>query len=234
MIERDSTVLPEPDSPTTPSVWPRASENDTPSTALTNPRGVANDVRRSRTSSRTPSVRRADGLSVGIRSRFPHVELLSDGVADHVQRQHGEEDDQPGRMATRGGRRVCWRPSAMIFPQVGLGRRNAGAEERQDAFDDDDDPDGEEGVGDRAPGHVGQDLPPDDPPVLRPEDLAPPSRSPAAAYTMRVGPHDPGRRRDGEDADGDDDVLDVLTEHDDYEQKQDRGAEWRGWCRRAC
>jgi hypothetical protein len=40
MIERDSTDLPQPDSPTSPSVRPRSSVNDTPSTALTVPRGV--------------------------------------------------------------------------------------------------------------------------------------------------------------------------------------------------
>ena len=38
MIDRESTDLPEPDSPTMPSVLPRSSENDTPSTARTSPR----------------------------------------------------------------------------------------------------------------------------------------------------------------------------------------------------
>ena len=54
MIERDSTVLPEPDSPTMPSDRPRSSVNETPSTARTRPRGVLNDVRRSVTSSSAP------------------------------------------------------------------------------------------------------------------------------------------------------------------------------------
>ena len=40
MIERDSTDLPQPDSPTIPSVRPRSSVNDTPSTALHRARGV--------------------------------------------------------------------------------------------------------------------------------------------------------------------------------------------------
>ena len=35
MIERDSTDLPQPDSPTTPSVLPRSRLNETPSTACT-------------------------------------------------------------------------------------------------------------------------------------------------------------------------------------------------------
>ncbi len=51
MIERDSTDLPQPDSPTSPSVRPRSSVNETPSTAVTTPRGVRNCVRRSATSS---------------------------------------------------------------------------------------------------------------------------------------------------------------------------------------
>ena len=39
MTERDSTVLPEPDSPTMPSVLPRSRLKVTPSTALTMPAG---------------------------------------------------------------------------------------------------------------------------------------------------------------------------------------------------
>ncbi len=51
MIERVSTVLPDPDSPTMPTASPRCSDNDTPSTARTTPRGVLKCVTRSRTSS---------------------------------------------------------------------------------------------------------------------------------------------------------------------------------------
>ncbi len=53
MIERDNTVLPDPDSPTTPSVVPRLSDRLTPSTALTRPAGVAKWVRRSLTTRRS-------------------------------------------------------------------------------------------------------------------------------------------------------------------------------------
>ena len=42
MIERDSTDLPEPDSPTMPSVSPGSIESDTPSTAWTMPSSVPN------------------------------------------------------------------------------------------------------------------------------------------------------------------------------------------------
>ena len=49
MIVRTSTDLPDPDSPTIPSVRPSARSNVTPSTALTRPPGVSNAVRRLRT-----------------------------------------------------------------------------------------------------------------------------------------------------------------------------------------
>ncbi len=44
------TLFPEPDSPTTPSVWPGRTSNETPSTAFTMPSSVLKYVRRSRTS----------------------------------------------------------------------------------------------------------------------------------------------------------------------------------------
>ena len=41
------TLLPDPDSPTTPSIWPASTESETPSTAFTTPSSVANRTRRS-------------------------------------------------------------------------------------------------------------------------------------------------------------------------------------------
>ena len=54
MIERDSTVLPEPDSPTMPKVLPRSTDSETPSTARTVPRVVRKAVWRSSTTSNGP------------------------------------------------------------------------------------------------------------------------------------------------------------------------------------
>ena len=51
MMERDRTLLPEPDSPTMPSTRPCSSSNDTPSTARAIPLGVTKWVERSSTSS---------------------------------------------------------------------------------------------------------------------------------------------------------------------------------------
>ena len=52
MIVRQVTLLPQPDSPTIPRVWPFSTEKLTPSTALTMPSSVRKCVLRSRTSSR--------------------------------------------------------------------------------------------------------------------------------------------------------------------------------------
>src|SRR5437867_4372777 len=49
MMDRLVTLLPEPDSPTMPRVFPRSITKDTPSTALTTPSSVANRTLRSLT-----------------------------------------------------------------------------------------------------------------------------------------------------------------------------------------
>ena len=56
MMARDSTVLPEPDSPTTPRVFPCSRVNETPCTARRLPRLVAKDTSRSSTSRSGASV----------------------------------------------------------------------------------------------------------------------------------------------------------------------------------
>src|SRR5438132_2175546 len=52
MIDSAVTLLPQPDSPTMPSVRPRSREKSTPSTARTSPRSLAKSVRSPFTSSR--------------------------------------------------------------------------------------------------------------------------------------------------------------------------------------
>ena len=54
MIESAVTLLPQPDSPTSPSASPRSTYRDTPLTALAIPSRVKNWVWRSLTSSRWP------------------------------------------------------------------------------------------------------------------------------------------------------------------------------------
>ena len=54
MIDRESTDLPEPDSPTIPSVLPRSIDKLTPLTAPTLPRGLENVVESWETSNNGP------------------------------------------------------------------------------------------------------------------------------------------------------------------------------------
>ena len=56
MTARDRTVLPDPDSPTTPRVFPCSSVKETPCTARTLPRLVVKETLRSSTSRSGPSV----------------------------------------------------------------------------------------------------------------------------------------------------------------------------------
>src|SRR5213595_1608387 len=98
---RNVTLLPEPDSPTTPRVSPGAIESVTPSTALTTPSSVGKWTLRFLTS-RTGSATRAPLGRTGRRPsgrrhlRVPHtriqerVDHVHDQVRDHDE--HGRED----------------------------------------------------------------------------------------------------------------------------------------------
>src|SRR5690348_11804611 len=82
MIVRQVTLLPDPDSPTMPRVWPLSTENETPSTARTTPSSVLKYVFRSLTS----------------RSAIASAE--SDSWVDHRVREIDEQvdrDDDDGR-----------------------------------------------------------------------------------------------------------------------------------------
>ena len=71
MIDRDSTVLPEPDSPTMPRVRPPSSVNVTPSTARTSPRDDLKYVRTSSTTSNGSSVVAAAPMIAVLTARPP-------------------------------------------------------------------------------------------------------------------------------------------------------------------
>src|SRR5205823_5506610 len=87
-------VLPEPDSPTMPSVSPGATVKLTPSTALTTPRRVKKYVRRSSTCSSGCTT--LDLPQAGVQ---PVAQPVAQEVArqhHHADRQAGEERDPPG------------------------------------------------------------------------------------------------------------------------------------------
>ncbi len=83
MIESAVTDLPQPDSPTIPSVWPRSTEKLTPSTARTTPSRVKKCVCRSRTSSRAMTyVSRVRGSSASRRpSAMKFAQRMSVAIA---------------------------------------------------------------------------------------------------------------------------------------------------------
>src|ERR1700755_494808 len=85
MIDLAQTLLPEPDSPTMPSVSPACRSKLTPSTARTGPESVRNQVRRSRTCSN-------GSAAVGMR-----IEPVAEAVAHEVEGHHHRQDGQTGK-----------------------------------------------------------------------------------------------------------------------------------------
>src|SRR5581483_9171170 len=120
------TVLPQPDSPTTPSVSPAAIARSTPSTARTMPSSVEKCTLRPRIS------------SSGAKSHHPaRVERIAQPVADEVDRQHGEKDRAAGKQRpVRGDGEVVLGVVKNTAPGRDVGRK-AEAEKRQRRFGDD-------------------------------------------------------------------------------------------------
>src|SRR5262249_8788780 len=110
-IDSEVTLFPLPDSPTTASVSPSRTSNETPSTARTTPSSVKKCVRRSSRRSSGRVTRGSPPASAGRRARpvaasgsrrlpFRHaarVEGVAQAVAEEVERHHREEDRGPGR-----------------------------------------------------------------------------------------------------------------------------------------
>src|SRR5918992_1831350 len=96
MIERTVTDLPQPDSPTMPSISPTSTSKETPSTARTSPARVLKYVWRSRTSSSSISAPPLEILSRARVERVPKAvrdeERAEDQPADHQARN----DDHVG------------------------------------------------------------------------------------------------------------------------------------------
>src|SRR5437867_3848760 len=106
-IDSDVTLLPQPDSPTTASVSPRSTENDTPSTARTTPSRVKKYVFRPCTSSSGAagvgpnSFGRIgpSGISL-IASHAPRetrVQRIAHAVAEEIHREHRERQTDAGK-----------------------------------------------------------------------------------------------------------------------------------------
>src|SRR5205085_838500 len=89
--ESTVTLLPQPDSPTMPSVSPGTTSNETPSTARVTPSAVKKWVRRSRTLS--------SGSATGATHppREARVEAVAQPVADQVDGEHDQRQRGAGR-----------------------------------------------------------------------------------------------------------------------------------------
>ena len=88
MIERLSTVLPEPDSPTMPRASPGRTDSDTPSTARTTP------PRRAEVGDEVADLEQRPLVLAHLDLRSADVETAGQPVADEVEREHGEEQHQ--------------------------------------------------------------------------------------------------------------------------------------------
>ena len=101
------TLLPQPDSPTTASVSPGDTTNDTPSTARTMPSRVKKCVLRPSIESSGCTAAPWRSASAAIAShppREPRIERVAHAVAEQVHREHGQRQEE-AREAAAGSRR---------------------------------------------------------------------------------------------------------------------------------
>ena len=200
MIERDSTVLPEPDSPTTPSVRPRSSAKLTPSTALTRPRGVRKWVFEVGDLEQRARLAAAAGLQLG------HQIVASRMSKRRANQSPIRLNESTVMNSIRHGNTVAHHASSMAsrltsisLPHVGVGRLHAEPEERQPALGGDQDAE----AGEATVSIVGTRLGRISRPRMRPVAGAEAARGEhelALAQAERLGTHDPRQGGDGDDA----------------------------------
>src|SRR5262245_15311881 len=116
------TLLPQPDSPTMPSVSPGPTWNETPATARLTPSSVTKSVLRSLTSSRGGMLTSPPPCNARIEPVTQSVADEVDGEYDQCQRQAGTEH------GPRGPRQIDATGSNHVAPRRNLGWR-AGAKE---------------------------------------------------------------------------------------------------------
>src|SRR3954454_14981925 len=151
------TLLPEPDSPTMPSVSPGKRSYETPSTAWTIPSSVLNSTTRSLIE-RTGS---------GTHSPLGRVERIAEAVADEV---HAEDDGNDGQARKDGQPPLLWIRSRLADEHAEGRRRRLDpeAEEGERSLHQNRRADGERGVDDDRPEGVREDVPEHEARVPRP------------------------------------------------------------------
>src|SRR5262245_3172242 len=111
MIDSEVTLLPQPDSPTSPRTSPVSIVKLTPSTARSSPWLVAKWVS-------SPSTDRRDATS----HLQPWVERVTQPVAQQIHGEDGQHDGEPGKRREPPGRRDVV-PSIGQHPAPGRRRR---------------------------------------------------------------------------------------------------------------
>ena len=163
--DRASTVLPEPDSPTMPRVWPASTCSDTPSTATTVPRGrvegraQVGDLEQPRRVGRSGEVRRGRGGR--------HGGHRSESLTSKLRRSVSPTkfSDRTVKNIAADGTSAVWACFAEVrlaggdHPAPGgVGRLDAQAQQGERALQHDDQAHGHEGERGHRRHHVGDDL----------------------------------------------------------------------------
>src|SRR6266542_6165048 len=99
MIDSEVTLLPQPDSPTRPRVFPSPISKLTPSMARTSPSGVKKEVRRSLTWSKSGMMRAARAIFLSRSAstdpaQHARVENVANSISHSIKSQHCQHDEQ--------------------------------------------------------------------------------------------------------------------------------------------
>src|SRR6266850_6511325 len=121
MIESAVTLLPQPDSPTMPSVRPRARLKSTPSTASTSPRSPSNEVRSPFTSSR----------SLVARNLLFYGGAIEDAPGPRLARRAAHEGDEALVRLVVEAPELGERLGVVVDPEIDLGISLGGINEER-------------------------------------------------------------------------------------------------------
>src|SRR3990172_4152771 len=218
MIDMKIWLLPEPDSPTTPTVSPGPTAKLTSLTALTSPSGVSNTV----SSPSTSRVGTTAGASRASASAILGIEGIAQPVPDEVEaeQRRGEEDGGEHQRPPGGLHRS--RALADQHAPARVRLLHAEAEEADEGFGQDDVRHRQRDIDDDRPERVGDDVAAHD---VEGRDAAGDRRLDEllALEADRLAAHDARHVEPGDGADADIDEQDVAAEHDgeqDHEEQE--------------
>src|SRR6185437_11747075 len=218
MIDSAVMVLPQPDSPTMPSVSPGSTYSEMSSTACTVERFSLISVRRlsicNSGATRSPT----------LPALKPGLEGVAERVADEVERDARDDDREARRInqppVVRAGLNVLQPPGQHVAP-VGRGRLHAQAEEAQAGQDDDRVGHRERALHDDRADRVGHDVAHDRPGAAAADDLdrlhVLPGAQAQRLTADQPGHAEPVEHRDDEDHDERARAEDHRQDDDDHD-----------------